>query len=367
MHRNDDRYTMIGAELSLYSGKVRSYLLNKHIPFVETGTTPWQLFYTIRKQTKAAAVPVVITPQGEWLQDSSAIIDELEHRFQAFPVLPETPVLRFASYLFELWGDEFWLPLAMHARWSHDENRALFVHDAGQTLMPGFPTWLKNFLGNNHARMMRHMARSVGVTSEGAPVIDRFAQIQLDGLDRHFSERAFLFGDRPSLGDYGLIGPLYAHLGRDPWPKRELIAPRPNLKAWIERMFTPGETPGAFDAEDRIAETLAPALRSIFDEMMPFLSACASELRKMPPLASGGKAVRLLADVSYPMAGGTHRRAALSYPVWMAQRLLDAFSAMPDADRQRVRAWLAAVGGEDVLRLDLPRVERIGLAAARVS
>lgn len=367
MHRNDSRHTMIGAELSLYSGKVRSYLLNKHIPFVETTTTPWQLFHTIRKRTNAAAVPVVITPEGEWLQDSSAIIDELERRFPAFPVLPDTPVLRFASYLFELWGDEFWLPLAMHARWSHDENRALFVHDAGQALMPGFPIWLRNILGNNHARLMRHMARAVGVTPEGVPVIDRFAQIQLDGLDRHFEKHTYLFGDRPSLGDYGLIGPLYGHLGRDPWPKRELIQPRPHLKAWIERMFTPGETPGAFDAEDRIADTLAPALRSIFDEMVPFIAACADELRKTTPLAAGGKVVRLLSDVSYPMAGGTHRRAALSYPVWMAQRMLDAFAAMPEPDRHKVSEWLATVGGESVLRLDLPRVKRIGLAAARLS
>ncbi|MFZ2469962.1 glutathione S-transferase family protein [Parvibaculum sedimenti] len=363
MAEQETSYTMIGAELSLYSGKVRSYLLQKRIPFVETHTTPWELFRTAPKRTKASAVPIMITPEDEWLQDSSVIIDELEKRFPACPVLPVTPVLRFASYLFELWGDEFWLPLAMHARWSHDENRALFVHDAGEALMRGYPMWLRNLLGNNHARLMRRLARSVGVTPEGAPVIDRFAQVQLDGLNRHFEHHAFLFGDRPSLGDYGLIGPLYAHLGRDPWPKRELIAPRPHLKAWIERMFQPSEAPGAFDADDRVAATLMPALRSIFDEMVPFVAACAAELRKTRPLASGGKIVRHMSPVSYPMAGGAHRRPALSYPVWMAQRMLDAFGAMSTTDQQRVREWLATVGGEEVLQLDLPHVERVGLAA----
>ena len=367
MTKESRRYTMIGAELSLYSGKVRSYLLQKHIPFTETGTNPWQLFHTIRRRTNAAAVPVIITPQGEWLQDSSAIIDELERRFPTASVLPSTPVLRFAAYLFELWGDEFWLPLAMHARWSHDENRALFVHDAGEALMQGFPNWLKELLGNNHARLMRKLARSVGVTPEGAPVIDRFARIQLDGLDRHFATHAFLFGNRPSLGDYGLIGPLYAHLGRDPWPKRELIAPRPHLKAWIERMFEPADKPGDFDIDDSVADTLTPALRSIFDEMVPYIAACAAELRKTKPLSEGGKVARHLPEVSYPMAGGTHRRAALSYPVWMAQRMFDAFHTMPEPEQRRVREWLATVGGEHLFALHLPRVERIGLAAARVS
>lgn len=359
-------YTMIGTELSLYSGKMRSYLLQKRIAFIETGTTPWELFHTARKRTHASAVPIVITPEGEWLQDTSAIIDELERRFPACPVLPATPVLRFASYLFELWGDEFWLPLAMHARWSHDENRPLFVHDAGEALMRDYPMWLRNLLGNNHARLMRRLARSVGVTPELAPVIDRFAQIQLDGLNDHFEHHAFLFGDRPSLGDYGLIGPLYAHLGRDPWPKRELIAPRPHLKAWIDRMFQAAETPGTFDADDKVSDTLAPALRSIFDEMVPFIAACAAELRKTRPLASGSKIVRHLPSVNYPMAGGTHRRPALSYPVWMAQRMLDAYRAMSDTDQQKVKDWLVSTGGEGVLRLDLPRVERVGLAAALV-
>jgi hypothetical protein len=64
------------------------------------------------------------------------------------------------------------------------------------------------------------------------------------------------------------------------------------------------------------------------------------------------------------MAGGTHRRPGLSYPVWMAQRMLDAFRATPAADQQAVRDWLGSVGGETVLQLDLPRVVRVGLAAA---
>jgi hypothetical protein len=45
----------------------------------------------------------------------------------------------------------------------------------------------------------------------------------------------WLYNDRPSMGDYGLIGPLYAHIGRD------LVDTRPNLKARIARMFAPRE------------------------------------------------------------------------------------------------------------------------------
>lgn len=361
-------YTQIGVELSLYSGKMRSYLRHKRIPFVERPTNPWEFSVTVPRRTQAHAVPVVITPEGEWLQDTSAIIDELERRFPANPVLPSTPILRFASFLFEIWGDEFWLPLAMHGRWSHDENLPLFLNDAGAGLMPGFPRWLQRAAGWNHVRLMRNHLPRLGITPEQIPLIDRFAQIQLDGLNRHFEHHLFLFGGRPSLGDYGLIGPLYAHLGRDPWPKRELIAPRPHLAAWIGRMLAPPDRIGEFQAEDRVAETLTPALRSILDEIVPYLTECERVVRKTPVLpANSRKVPRFFDEIRYPLAGGVFRQMGQSYPVWMTQRMLGAFRQTSAADQQAVRAWLDSVGGSGVLQLDPPRVQRIGLAAARIA
>lgn len=361
-------YTMIGAELSLYSGKLRSYLIQKAIPFVERGSGPLEFAWTIPRHTNARAVPVLITPQDEWLQDTSEIIDALEQRFPARPVLPATPVLRFAAYFFELWGDEFWLPLAMHARWSHPENEALFVHDVGDALLPGFPRWAKDLAGRRHARQMRRLARMVGVMPGRTAAIDRFARIQLDALDAHFARHRFLLGDRASLGDFGMIGPLYAHLGRDPWPKRELIAPRPHLTAWIARMFEAGASSGEYVGGDRVPESLAPCLRSIFDEMVPYLAACAELVRRTPTVpVDARRAPRRLAEVEYPLAGGVHRRAGLSYPVWMAQRMLDAFATTSAPEQAAVRAWLAAVNGSALLALDLPRVRRIGLAAGRAA
>lgn len=368
MQRDKTNYTQVGVELSMYSGKTRSYLLHKHIPFVERGTNAWEFFYRFRRRNNAAAIPVVITPEGDWLQDTTVIIDTLEQRFPKQPVLPATPVLRIAAYLFELWGDEFWLPLAMHTRWSHPENVPFFVAEAGDGLLPGFPRWLKTLLGNKHARLMQSHAANVGVTPRMAPVLDRFLQIQLDGLDAHFAQHRFLLGDRPCLGDYGLIAPLYAHLARDPWSGRELIAPRVHLKAWTERMFNPDlSTGGEFWPEDKLPATLMPALRSIFDEMLPFLAACGAEVCKTPILPADTRtAPRFLETINYPMAGGIHSRPAPSYPVWMAQRLLEAYAATTVEDQGQVRAWLAEAGGDALLQLELPRVRRVGLAAAHI-
>ena len=78
----------------------------------------------------------------------------------------------------------------------------------------------------------------------------------------------------------------------------------------------------------------------------------------MPP----GKALRRgLADVEVPMGAGRLRRSALPYTLWMAQRALDVYRAMPPAEQAQVQAWLSGLGGERLLALDIPRLRLQGL------
>ena len=58
-------------------------------------------------------------------------------------------------------------------------------------------------------------------------------------------------------------GPLYAHPGRDPWPKRHLIEPRKSLDAWANP-DEPKAKQGEFLPGDQVPQTLEPMLRSIF-------------------------------------------------------------------------------------------------------
>ena len=71
----DPVYQHLAHEVSLYSGKTRAYLRYKKIPFKE------QISLGIHNRIKAEVgrkiVPVVVTPEGEYLQDSTVIIDRL--------------------------------------------------------------------------------------------------------------------------------------------------------------------------------------------------------------------------------------------------------------------------------------------------
>ncbi len=259
-------FILHGWHLSYYSGKARSYLSFKGTPFVDRGADAWTLLACVRHETGVVVMPVIVTPEGE-LQDTSVIIDRLEARFPARPVVPEAPLRRFASYWLELWGDEWWLPMAMHARWSRPENLPFFVADAGKELMPRAPRFLHRRVGAIPMRQRRQHVPAVGVVPAQLPLLDTWIDTMLDVLETHFSVHRFLLGAAPSLADFGLVGPMHARLGRDPWSKRAFIEPRPHLASWIARVTRPAladaATLGVAD-DDTLPATLDPVSRHAF-------------------------------------------------------------------------------------------------------
>lgn len=369
-----DGYVMYGWQLSYYSAKVRSYLRYKAIPFTETPVNFYTLYRRIQRETGVRAMPVLRTPEQEWIADSSVIIERMEQRFPALPVIPETPRQRFAAYLLEAWGDEWWIPTAMHTRWSYPENYALFEREAGAALLPHFPGFIQRAMVARVAKLLRSYLHRVGVRPEQLSMIEAWTRRTLGLLDAHFALQPYLLGGHPTLADFGLIGSLYAHLGRDPWPARELIAPHPHVRAWIDRMSAPtsdaqqahgGADYGPLLADDQIAPTLEPILRSLCTEFVPLLSAINMRvLACLIDYPSEKVLPRSLEDVCVPTPEGDFRRAAVPYSLWMAQRTLDAYRAMQAAEQTDVRNWITELGGSELLTIEIPRLRRDGLRVA---
>ena len=359
-------FVLYGWHLSYYSGKVRCYLRHKEIPFVDTPVDFVTLMMRVKRRTGAVVMPVVVTPQGEWLQDSSAIIDELERRFPARSVVPVTPVRRFAAYLLETWGDEWWIPVAMHTRWSYPENYALFERDGGAALLPHWPRFLRDGAVAKAANAMRGYLSRVGVTPAQTPLLERWTSDMLDALDAHFAAHRFLLGNTPTMADFGLIGSMYGHLGRDPWPKRELIDPRQHLRTWIDRMAEPDASALSADvATDEIPETLAPVLRSIASEFLPMIEATLGAVNRHIKTSPGDTELpRGLAPIAFPMGSGQFSRAAVPFMLWKMQRLLDVYREMGANEQGAVRRWLEAHGCARLLDLAIPPLRRVALCVA---
>ena len=243
-----DEVTLYGAPLSYYSGKARAYLRWKGITFRELAPSPEVYKQVIIPAVGYPVIPVVVTASGAVIQDSSDIIDYFEARATGPglgpAVYPATPRQRLAALLLELYGDEWLLIPAMHYRWAY--NRDWVLGEFGALRAPDAPPGERRALGEKLAARFQAMTPALGATPQTIPAIEASYEALLGELDAHFAHYPYLLGTRPSIGDYGLIGPLYAHLYRDPASGALMKRLAPHVADWVERVHNP-PAPGAGD------------------------------------------------------------------------------------------------------------------------
>jgi glutathione S-transferase len=335
-------YRFYAAEISYFSAKVRPALRYKGVHYVELAPDYRNV---ILPRTGLAFIPIVVTPEDETWQDTSDILDALEHRVPTPPLYPTSPVQRVAAMLLELYADEFMILPAMHYRWSFPESVAKARADFAA--MSNEPAAAERF-----ATRMQGTLPFLGVTPTTIPAIEAHLRELLDALSAHFAVHPFLLGDRMSLADCALMGPLYAHLYLDLVPGQLLRDNAPRVCHWIERMNHPDPTaPGDFLAGDALAPTLRPLLDLIGRDAVPLLL---DTLRDFERWADARPADL----VEPPRAVGFHetgfrdakfQRYTSPYTLWMAQRTLDAYAALTPGDRAKVDAALAGTGCEALL------------------
>ena len=351
-----DRYTLYGTEFSLYTGKARAYLRYKGIPFREVLSTLSVYRRTIVPGTGVSMIPVVETPEGELIQDTTDIIDRLESRFPERPVYPDTPAQRLAALLLELYGDEWLLIPAMHYRWNFPaENRRFLFAEFGRVVLPRAPAPLRRFAGGRLARRFAGMLPGLGIDERTIPAIEQWYEGFLRDLDAHFAEHPYLFGGRASIGDFGLIAPLYAHLYRDPAPGRLMRRIAPHVAAWVERMNEPEPPIGDWLPDDAVPETLIPILRRQFDEQFPVLADTALRVSEWIAKQPGERIRRTIGTHAFRIGEAHGERAVMPYALWMAQRPLDYYHGLSHTARAAADDLLARAGGEAAMAMPLPR------------
>src|SRR6202047_4635826 len=117
-----DGYRIFGAEMSPYSVKVRSYFRYKAIPHQWTlRNAASQAEY--EKYARMPIIPLVVTPDGTGIQDSTPIIDAMEKLFPEPSIHPDDPIARFISALIEEFGDEWGNKWMFHYRWTREVDQ----------------------------------------------------------------------------------------------------------------------------------------------------------------------------------------------------------------------------------------------------
>ena len=378
-------YALYGASLSYYTGKVRGYLRRKRIPFDDVLASAEEFRNVIIPRVGAAILPVLVTPEDETVQDSTEILDFLEQRFPDPSIYPSTPRQHLASLLLELYADEWLLHTAVYYRWTYDEEWVL--GEWGRVAAPGQPKDVQLSVARAQSKFFRvTWLTNFGVSRSTAPEIEASYESLLDDLNVHFESYPFLLGHRASIGDYGLLGPLFAHLYRDPACGKMMRTRAPRVSEWVERMeFALEPYTGDFLPDDVIPDTLVPILRRAMEEQLPNLEATAGrvadwaqgrwelspeEHAEATPFAAATAAADLRPRPGEPVprylgwentrfGHATAPRRIATYTLWMLQRAVDYYAGLGGAARDEADGLLQEIGGEALARMQIEaRVRR---------
>jgi glutathione S-transferase len=262
-----DVYRIFGAEMSPYSVKVRSYFRYKAIPH------QWILRNAAsqaeyEKYAKLPIVPLVVTPDGAGIQDSTPIIDQMEKLFPEPSIHPDG-IAGFVSTLIEEFGDEWGNKWMFHYRWAREVDQ---ICSAGRIARMRAPKANEQECGAFAKQVRERMVGRVwfvGSNAQTAPQIEAGFQETLALLDQHLASRPYLFGGRTAYGDFGLWGQLY-ELWTDPTAGALIEGSAPHLLDWVHRMLWP-RAEGAFEAWPALAPTLMPVLtKQVGGKFMPW-------------------------------------------------------------------------------------------------
>lgn len=343
---------LYGMPHSLYTGIARSYLRTQGIAYRELGTRHPSFSTDILPVTQRSIIPVLRTVDGQIIQDSLDIIDHFEAQGVPYPAYPQGPLQRVVAIILQYYGYQSMLRHAMHYRWSCLGAQEGFIRHA-------FSSALGAEMAEGVMQRMQSYLPGLGVTAETVPLIEASYLDLLQLLNSHFAEHPFLLGGRPSIADYGLIGPLYAHLGRDPVPAGIMKTRAPWVYRWVERMLAPGldvvefaDYGTDFLAHDQLPDTLLPLLQHVAAEVFPELTDKLAFIDQW--LASNqpadGQPVgakphqRHIGQVKTQFRGAPVQLGVEPYTLYLLQRAGDVLQGLPAAEQQRVQAELQTCG-----------------------
>ncbi|MAJ60813.1 MAG: enoyl-CoA hydratase [bacterium TMED88] len=315
----NESYRIFGVELSPYSVKVRSYFRYKQIPHEWIIRGPSEM-ETFQRYAKLPLIPLVVTPEDVGLQDSTPILEEMEKRYPEPSIYPADPVSRFVSTLFEEFGDEWGNKWMFHFRWAREVDQWSAARRLGAVMAPeASGDALEAIAGGIRERMINRVW-FVGSSPTTAPIIERTFVRGLEILDPHLTDRPYLFGSRPALGDFGLWGQLY-NAGTDPTCGELIRKHSPSIQAWIERMLTP-RVEGEFEGWEALSPTLTPFLGELIGgHFLPWSDANA-------------KAIEFNQDIfQVELAGHPYEQKPQKYHARSLAQLRQNYAAFPEKER----------------------------------
>ncbi len=320
-----------GLRVSYYTGKMEAYLRYKGIEH-EFVVLNRERFRMLQEKTGASQMPAIELPDGRFMTDTTPMIAWFEEQYPDNPVSPADPVLRFVDQLIEDYAEEWlWRP-AMHYRWSYKTSRLHLgrkITEEMLTDVPG-PGFLKRAMIRR--RQWNEFVKKDGVDANTWDHVESIYLDNLDRLEQVFAHRPYLWGERPTLADFGYFASMFRHFAQDPTASDIMRRRAPGVFAWQARLWNERAKPDR-TLVDTLPDDLKPILADIGGAYLPYLNANA-------------RAWQLRRDNFDPVVQGvSYRKVPVSqYRVWCLEELQRKARQLSQADQGKLSALLNACG-----------------------
>ena len=199
-------HRIFGSELSPYSVKVRSYFRYKGLPHEWIPRSP-AVQAEFQKYAKLPLVPLVVTPEGEGVQDSTPIIERFEAGRSEPSIVPDDPTLAFISALLEEYGDEWGNKWMFHYRWRYQPDAWSTAERIAQQMMGAQGTLAVAQARAAVAERMMGRLGFVGSNDTTQPTIEASFKRVLGLLEAHLQAPAVPAGRPAGDGRFRPVGP----------------------------------------------------------------------------------------------------------------------------------------------------------------
>jgi glutathione S-transferase len=364
-----DRFILWGASWSLYTAKVRPFLIKKQIDYVEINPSHPHYNDTVMDTVGYFTVPVLETPGGEIIADSTDIMHYLDSMYPDIPLLPEDRTMAALAYLIHSFGSEGLTKSAMYLRWNTSYENRLFARNEFERSLATLGQ------ADGFAVSMRGYLPILGVTLDHSVdvAIEESIDTLYDLLNAHFLRYPYILGGVPSLADYGLMGPLYAHHSRDVASSNRLKLRAPAIYRWIETMLRPPivdpevwQVPQEFFSVDELPDTLLAFLKALGKNFIPEVTATINlyhdwlEAEDRPvgsvvDFEGQKRCHQVLGELDHLQMGTSVHRIGLLDDVSHHSRLQAQVDQMTETEKKKLRGLLAEMGAGEFADLRLKR------------
>jgi glutathione S-transferase len=314
-------YLLYGSPPSLFTRKLEAALNFYRAPY----EFRWKGEHPDPKLLEARAgthqVPLLETPEGWMIADTTPIIEMLDHRFPDRRLFPPGP-LGVVAHLVEEMLDEWVARVMVHYRWLYPDSADF----AAKAIANGDPV---------RAEMVKGWGpRACRATGTETPFHQKAVEAEylrlLTAAETQLGETRYLMGDRPSPADCMFLGGLRAHTLHDPDP-RKVVEGFPRIVAW-EKTADDWDGGGDWAAFPQSTAFARHVLGELREHYLPVLKGHAQATE------AGLKA---FSTVTY---GEPASYLAREYPVRSWGMILDRIARLDAGDRAEVGAWLSANG-----------------------